>query len=88
MKYRKKPIEIEAIKWDGRDETADEIVDMVPGATGHISFNDQYVYIDTPEGEMTAGIGDWIIKEPFATRALQLYPCKPDIFEQTYEKVQ
>ena len=37
--------------------------------------------IKTLEGEMTANVGDWIIKGV----AGELYPCKPDIFEKTYE---
>jgi hypothetical protein len=36
---------------------------------------------------MHARFGDWIIKEPFPTRDRQFYPCKPDIFDATYEKV-
>jgi hypothetical protein len=48
--------------------------------TGHVD-------IHTKEGTMRAEIGDWIIKEPFATADRQFYPCKPDIFAATYEPV-
>jgi len=45
------------------------------------------ISIPTREGIMDANIGDYIIKEPFATDNRKFYPCKPDIFEQTYEPV-
>lgn len=43
---------------------------------------DKEMIIDTLEGQMKANIGDWIIKGVNG----ELYPCKPDIFEKTYEK--
>ena len=45
------------------------------------------IIIPTLEGDMVAEKGDYIIKEPFPTNDRQFYPCKPDIFEQTYEEV-
>ena len=42
--------------------------------------------IQTLEGEMVAIPGDWIIREPYATDDRKFYPCKPDIFEATYER--
>lgn len=44
---------------------------------------DKEVFIDTLEGTMKADKGDWIIKGVKG----ELYPCKPDVFEMTYEKV-
>ena len=45
--------------------------------------------IDTLEGKMTADENDWIIKEPFPNESGRTYyPCKPDIFEATYERVE
>lgn len=41
--------------------------------------------IPTLEGEMICSIGDWIIKEPFPTDWRKVYPCKNEIFRQTYE---
>jgi hypothetical protein len=47
-------------------------------------FMDYKVVIQTPEGNMTAALGDWIIKGVKG----EFYPCKPDIFEETYERVE
>ena len=41
--------------------------------------------IETKEGTMKAMMGDWIIKEPFPTGDRDFYPCKNDIFINTYE---
>lgn len=43
--------------------------------------------VPTLEGEMICAIGDYLIKEPFPTDWRKVYPCKPDIFEATYEKI-
>lgn len=75
--YRKKPVIIEAIQYTG-DNMA-EIEMFVPtGKYGKGCF-----YISTLEGEMKASPGDFIIKGISG----EFYPCKPDIFEMTYEKV-
>ena len=42
-----------------------------------------FVYVSTLEGTMRADVGDWIIKGVKG----ELYPCKPDIFQQTYDPV-
>ena len=80
MKYRKKPVVIEAIKWNGRN--AGELVRFTGGA---VSFASMYgrddAYIQTLEGTMRASEGDYIIKGVDG----EFYPCKPDIFEKTYE---
>lgn len=60
MKYRKKPVIIEAYK------------------------TDKPVIIKTLEGDMKASVGDYIITGVNGEQ----YPCKPDIFEKTYEKVE
>jgi hypothetical protein len=78
MKYRKKPIEIEAVQWTGSN--ADEIEEFI----GQVwKAAPDRIRINTPEGTMVATPGDWIIRGV----AGELYPCKPDIFEQTYEPV-
>lgn len=59
MKYRKKPIVVEAYQ------------------------TDKVIYIETLEGTMKAEIGDYIITGINGEQ----YPCKPDIFERTYEVV-
>lgn len=95
MKYRKKPVVIDAIQWPGEMEEGDlrikEVenwcIEMGANPDNLMMMDDGTVLIATLEGEMTANPGDWIIKEPFPTRGREFYPCKPDIFEQTYDKV-
>ena len=94
MKFKKKPIEIEAIQWTG--DSSVKAVSEFLGAKNQELENDDYVvklengignlYIKTSEGLMLANIGDWIIKEPF-DKERKYYPCKEDIFYKTYEKV-
>lgn len=79
MKYRKKPIEIEAVRYDGTNQ--DEIVFFV-GENCRIN-HDGFIFIHTLEGNMLVSEGDYVIKGVQG----EFYPCKPDIFEQTYEKV-
>lgn len=75
MKYRKKPVVIEAIQFDGTNH--DDIVEFCGGFT-------RDAIISTLEGDMTAQPGDWIIKGVQG----EYYPCKPDIFAATYEAVE
>lgn len=79
MRYRKKPVVVEAFRWgvDPVPEWFDNNGLGIDRATGSI-------LIETPEGMMEARVGHYIIKEPF-DKARNIYPCKPDIFEQTYE---
>lgn len=79
-KYRKKPIVIEAILFDG--ENFDEVGRFV-GLNGRKAGREGRLEIKTLEGVMVASPGDYIIKGVNG-----VYPCKPDIFEQTYEKVE
>ena len=81
MKYRKRPVVIDAVKWRGSKQSWDEIMDMgdvpwKPGPMGSKSF-----IITTLEGDHTVSDGDFVIKGV----AGEFYPCKPDIFEKTYE---
>jgi len=80
-KYRKKPIVIEAVQWTGLN--GDEIDKFIKGCPHTYTYNDKgsAIYLDTLEGGHTASSGDWIIKGV----KNEFYPCKPDIFEQTYE---
>ena len=81
MKYRKKPVVIEAVQFDGTDESIEWLLPQL--TSGEIGRNSQGVYIKTLEGVMKADIGDYIIKGING----EFYPCKPDIFEMTYELV-
>jgi len=84
MKFRKKPVVIEAVQFVGGRESAEEILGFVGSAraaTWH--FNHDTIAIQTLEGTMIARSGDWVIR---GVRG-EFYPCKPDIFEATYEPV-
>jgi len=80
MKFRKKPIVIEAVKWTGTADSMDGIRAIDTG-TRAVDFTHENVFILTLEGQMTANLGDWIIRGVSG----ELYPCKPDIFAMTYE---
>lgn len=81
-KYRKKPVVIEAIQYNG--DNLDECVLFI-GKTPSPKFkNLPAIYIHTLEGVMKANMGDFIIKGING----EFYPCKSDIFEKTYEKVE
>ena len=81
-KFRKKPVVIEAIQYDGSSESMKEISAMSDREIRWMSNNNTIV-IETLEGNMRANIGDWIIKGIKG----ECYPCKPDIFEATYERI-
>lgn len=88
-KYRKKPIIVDAELWDGSLEFFVKInvftKDISAQAQAPITRGiGNALHIHTLEGIMTATIGDYIIKGVKG----EIYPCKPDIFEQTYEKVE
>lgn len=83
-RFRKKPVVIEAEQWTGHN-VAEISVFMYPDAPIYVgkqfSNADQLIGIETLEGLMTANVGDWIIRGVKG----ELYPCKPDIFEATYD---
>ncbi len=78
MKYRKKPVVIDAICFNGRN-SAD--IHEFAGASVREPVGERYLEIETLEGMHRAVPGDYIIRGV----AGEFYPCKPDIFEQTYE---
>lgn len=94
MKFRKKPVVIDAIQWDGSPDSAANVIWGL-GAEESIEYHahlmdgdlvahpDPYLLINTLEGRMSASVGDYIIKGVKG----EFYPCKPDIFEATYEEV-
>lgn len=77
-RFRKKPVEIEAVQWDG-----DNIREIASFAGGSASLGSGVLIIRTLEGEMRADPGDWIIRGVKG----EFYPRKPDIFAQTYDAV-
>ena len=90
MKFRKKPVVIEAVQYATRfwwpDWFHDAVTEnkIVVHGTGKWAEGECYAEIKTLEGVMRANEGDWIIRGI----AGEYYPCKPDIFEQTYERVE
>ena len=86
MKYRKKPVIIEAIQFEDNSDLIIEIHEFMGGDTIRVNYEDKnnpYLKIETLEGIMKASVGDYIIKGVNG----EFYPCKPDIFEKTYERV-
>lgn len=89
MRYVKKPVEVEAMRFTSK--TMNQVFNWVrcnKAADHDPKTGLPILKIQTLEGVMTAELGDYVIKEPFATPDRQFYPCKPDIFEQTYELVE
>ena len=90
MKYVKKPVEIEAFIHDSTGIVAKSDEYVVP-MWAMRAFQNRTMYYDdhdvlkikTPEGLMTARDGDYIIRGVQG----EIYPCKPDIFKMTYERV-
>ncbi len=92
MKYRKKPVEVEAWQWNGNSlifvDEPDWILDAFENGDidEYIDYydpSDSCLEIETLEGTHTARPGDYIIKGVKG----ELYPCKPDIFDATYEEI-
>lgn len=84
--YRKKPVVIEAVQFNGSN--LDQLINFSNGLiesqiTERRINGENYVIIPTLEGEMKANEGDYIIKGVQG----EFYPCKPDVFEKTYEEV-
>lgn len=87
MKFRKKPVVIEAIQWNG-EISFDQLYEFTNSnennrIAGMKNGRGDIAQISTLEGIMDASEGDWIIKGVKG----EFYPCKPDIFEATYEIV-
>lgn len=88
MKYRKKPVVIEAVRWTG--ENVGEINGFCNPVKDYTVRNtilwskDKTLLIKTLEGNMLANVGDYIIKGVNG----EYYPCKPDVFAKTYERVE
>lgn len=96
QKFTKKPVTIEAMQWDGTAEGATPIINWILDNDGNAYYSclqdtssftcngkpeKHVIDIYTLEGVMEATRNDWII------RGIQgeFYPCKPDIFEETYD---
>ena len=94
MKYRKKPVVIEAVQWNGNTNKQEieafvgrELVANLESETAYVAGEGAPIFsllIDTLEGTMKANKNDYIIKGIKG----EFYPCKPDIFDATYEIVE
>ena len=85
MKYRKRPVVIEALQFVGGDVSVREISIWADGAKlNFVGIPVYEIQIKTLEGTMTANINDWIIRGVKG----EYYPCKPDIFQSTYERLE
>ena len=80
-KVRKKPVIVDALQWTG--ENSAEIDEFIGDSAGY-RLIDGELSIHTLEGAHKANQGDWIIKGVKG----EFYPCKPDIFDETYEVVE
>jgi hypothetical protein len=84
MKFRKKPIIVDAVQWFPNKKVAG--VKMINQSLSIIinkKINNKIPVIKTLEGNHLVSAGDWIITGVNGEK----YPCKPDIFKKTYEKV-
>ena len=79
--YRKKPVVIQAVQWTGENNT--EILHFCSTCYITSSGKAKDLIVSTLEGDMSASVGDFIIKGVKG----EFYACKPDIFDMTYETV-
>lgn len=86
MKYRKKPVIIEAVQFKDDADVLCELSAFIDNQDLRVDYADPenpVLKIETLEGVMKASVGDYIIKGVNG----EFYPCKPDIFHKTYEEV-
>lgn len=83
MKYRKKPLEIEALQFQKNSESKEQLSEFLAGVEHAFTDYDNKLLLRTPEGIMEGYTGDWVIKGI----AGEFYICQKDIFAQTYEPV-
>lgn len=85
-KFRKLPVVIEAFKWTGDENQTEDpewILNAIKASKVRIDYNPLSMKIVTLEGIMEAKPNDYIIQGIQG----EIYPCKPEIFEATYEVV-
>lgn len=81
--YRKRPVEITAVRWDG--ENWEEVLAAFPEVPTDVAWDidSHSLIVRTLEGRMRCAQGDWLIRGVKG----EFYPCKDDIFQSTYEAV-
>ena len=85
-RFRKKPIEVEATNWDGTVKDASRIIDWVLSGGGTARYHDgaaDCISVDTLDAVARVFPGDWMVRGIKG----EFYPCKPDIFTVTYERI-
>lgn len=81
-KFRKKPMVIKAFQVPQKPSDCSQLMDWLVAECEDWCALENAILITTLEGEMRAEVGDWIIQGVKG----EFYPCKPDIFEATYER--
>ena len=87
VKYRKKPVVIEALQFLDEPQRLTELSSFIDDQPLRVSYKDPEnpkLILQTLEGEIQASVNDYIIKGVDG----EFYPCKPDIFEKTYEIIE
>ena len=85
-RYKKKPVEIEALQFLDDVDRITELSNFIDNQDVRVSYKDPKnpkLLIETLEGVMEASVGDYVIRGVHG----EFYPCKPDIFNETYEEV-
>lgn len=85
MRYRRKPTIVDAFQLPAAGDPMPDAFEEWCNRVGFVEFTserDQTMTLRTPHGDVTAEPGDWIIA---GTAAGDFYPCKPDLFDATYE---
>lgn len=97
QEFKKKPVTVQAIQWSGNSGRKE--IEAFVGKELEMELYSETAYvagqgppyfsliIETKEGKMKCMPRDWIIKEPFPTGDRDFYPCKHDIFINTYDPV-
>ena len=80
--YRKKSVVVEAMQWTGEEANEQWLAEFMGGSPLVFAETPRMLLVQTPNGGVYATVGEWIIKGVKG----EFYPCKPDIFEQTYEE--
>ena len=86
--YMKRPVCVEAVEF--RDDNKDMVLNWCLSLQMNCfpAFDENrkpVITIPTSEGNMVCNLGDFVIKEPFPVPGRMLYPCKGDVFRQTYQ---
>lgn len=82
-RYRKLPVEVEAVRWDG--ENWNEVVAQFPDINGEVvcDISSHSLIVHTQEGRSRCAQGDWLIRGAIG----EFYPCDDEVFQRTYENV-